>query len=289
MEYNERIASIIEYVEHHLQRSEETINNEEIAKLAGCSFHFFQKLFSYMYKISFAQYVRARKLTLAGYDIKSTNLKVIDIAYKYGYDSPTSFSKAFQLFHGISPSDARKKDYTLRVVPKMQYENKQQNMQYNWKVETMDSMRLVGKKTTISCINNNHFEEIPAFWNTCQKDGVFHIIAQLDKSNTGMFGIMLSYDEKQQSIEYMIATSTTQPIPKTFEEFILPPATWAIFDCIGAVPKAIQNGWQFLNEEWLVKYPFQHANCPEMEWYSNGNSFSDQYLSQIWIPIIEEE
>ena len=66
-------------------------------------------------------------------------------------------------------------------------------------------------------------------------------------------------------------------------------AAWAIFDCIGPVPQAIQKGWKYLNEEWLVKYPFQHAQCPEVEWYSNGNAYDSSYLSQIWIPIVEEE
>lgn len=72
-----------------------------------------------MNKISFADYIRARKLTLAGYDLKSTDLKVIDISYKYGYDSPTSFTKAFQLFHGVSPREARSRNVVLKVVPKM--------------------------------------------------------------------------------------------------------------------------------------------------------------------------
>ncbi len=99
MEWNEKLQVIIDYVESHLQRKEEFIDNEEISKIAECSFGFFQKLFSYMYGISFAEYIRSRKLTLAGYDLKSTNLKVIDISYKYGYESPTSFTKAFQLFH----------------------------------------------------------------------------------------------------------------------------------------------------------------------------------------------
>ena len=68
-----------------------------------------------MYGISFAEYVRSRKLTLAGYDLKSTNLRVIDISYRYGYDSPTSFTKAFQQFHGITPTQARNIDAQLRV------------------------------------------------------------------------------------------------------------------------------------------------------------------------------
>lgn len=63
----------------------------------------------------------------------------------------------------------------------------------------------------------------------------------------------------------------------------------AVFDCYGRQPDAIQKGWDFLHNEWLVKYPFKHEDCPELEWYSEGNVYAKDYLSQIWIPIIEEE
>lgn len=119
MEWNEKLQIIIEYVENHLQRKEESIDREEISKIAECSFGFFQKVFSYMNGISFAEYIRSRKLTLAGYDLKSTDLKAIDVSYKYGYNSPTSFTQAFQLFHGVSPREARNRNVVLKVVPKM--------------------------------------------------------------------------------------------------------------------------------------------------------------------------
>lgn len=99
---------------------EEPVDVQEIAKIAGCSYGFFQKVFSYMNGISFAEYVRSRKMTLAGYDLKSTDMKVVDISYKYGYDSPTSFTKAFHQFHGISPMEARRDQSELRILPKMQ-------------------------------------------------------------------------------------------------------------------------------------------------------------------------
>ena len=139
MEWNEKLQAIIDYVENHLQRKEECIDSEEISKIAECSFGFFQKVFSYMNGISFAEYIRARKLTLAGYDLKSTDLKVIEISYKYGYDSPTSFTKAFQLFHGVSPREARNEKVVLKVVPKMQISERHE---YAWKLEQKDGFRL---------------------------------------------------------------------------------------------------------------------------------------------------
>lgn len=237
--------------------------------------------------MSFAEYIRSRKLTLAGYDLKSTDSKVIDISYKYGYDSPTSFTKAFQLFHGVSPREARNRNVTLKVVPKMQILERHE---YSWKLEQKDGFRLVGKSITVPCENNLHFKKIPEFWNECQRNGMFAKLISIDIATPkGIFGLFGAYDEQLDEIEYSIMAVSNQKPPQGFTEINIPNATWAIFDCRGSVPQAIQKGWQYLNEEWLVKYPFQHAQCPEVEWYSNGNAYDSNYLSQIWIPIIEEE
>lgn len=287
MEWNEKLQMIIDYTENHLQRTEEAIDSEEISKIAECSFGFFQKVFSYMNGISFSEYIRARKLTLAGYDLKSTDLKVIDISYKYGYDSPTSFTKAFQLFHGVSPREARDQNVTLKVVPKMQIEKRHK---YSWRLEQKDGFRLVGKRITVSCENHLHFRKIPEFWNECQRNGIFAKLVSMDSAAAkGLFGLFGAYDGEKNEIAYSIMVISHQETPRGFTEINIPDATWAVFDCRGPVPWAIQKGWQYLNEEWLVKYPFQHAQCPEIEWYSDGNTYDSDYLSQIWIPIIEED
>ncbi len=287
MEWSEKLQAIIDYVEIHLQRSEAPLNSDEIAKLAGCSYGFFQKVFSYMNGISFAEYVRRRKMTLAGYDLKSTDMKVVDISYKYGYDSPTSFTKAFQQFHGVAPSDARSNEFELKVCPKMQLHSKQK---YFWRLEQRQDMRLIGKSIKVSCKAGAHYSRIPEFWNECQRNGVYSKLIEMNQGNPkGLFGLFGAYNAQAEEIEYSIMTASELELPQGFIEITIPSVTWAIFDCVGSVPKAIHDGWRYLNEEWLVKYPFKHAECPELEWYSDGNSFSDDYLSQIWIPIIEEE
>lgn len=287
MEWNKKLQKIIDYVENHLQREEEQIDYAEIADIAGCSFDFFQKVFSYLNGISFAEYVRSRKLTLAGYDLKSTNARVIDLSYKYGYESPTSFTKAFQQFHGMSPKEARSKQAELKVIPRMKLAS---NEKYSWKLEKKTAFRLIGTSIRLSCENNQHYLTIPKFWNECQRNGIFARLIGCDTGfPKGLFGIFGAYDRQRNELEYSIMTKSNQELPQDFTEMVVPAATWAIFDCKGAVPQAIQKGWKYLNEEWLVKYPFCHAECPELEWYSEGNSYDENYLSQIWIPIKEEE
>ena len=287
MEWNEKLQDIIDYVENHLQRKEEAINYEEIAQIAGCSFAFFQKVFSYINGISFSEYVRFRKLTLAGYDVKSTKMKIVDISYKYGYDSPTSFTKAFQQFHGVSPTEAKNREVELTVLPKMQILYRQK---YTWRIEEKQSVRLIGVSKKISCKDGNQQEKILSFWSECQKNNTFVTLISLDTAKRkGMFGLVTSYDKQSAKIEYAIMVESNEVLPPGFNEIILPKASWAIFDCQGSIPCSIQKGWKYLHEEWLVKYPFKHAKCPDLEWYSNGNQYSEEYLSQIWIPILQED
>ena len=187
MEWNEKLQRIIDYVEDHLQRREEPIDENVVSDIAGCSFGFFQKVFSYMNGISFSEYVRSRKLTLAGYDLKSTDLKVVDISYKYGYASPTSFTKAFQQFHGITPKEARDGRSELKIAPKMQISNRQQ---YSWHIDQKESFRLIGKSKTFSCKNGEHYLQIPKFWSECHARGDTAKLISLDRGNPkGIFGL----------------------------------------------------------------------------------------------------
>lgn len=286
MEWNQKLQNIIDYVENNLQRKEEPINYEEISAMAGCSFDFFQKIFSYLNGISFSEYVRYRKLTLAGYDLKSTAMKIVEISYKYGYESPTSFTKAFQQFHGITPKEARKKEAQLSSIPKMQVLYKQH---YSWRIEEKPSMRLIGKSQRFSCANGEHYKNIPAFWSECQKNNVYTNLIALDTANyKGMFGLFDNYERESDTMDYSIMVISDKELPQGFSEMIIPKTTWAIFDCHGSIPQSLHKGWKYLNEEWILKYPFKHAPCPELEWYSDGNQYSKDYLSQIWIPILEE-
>lgn len=287
MDWNDKLQRIIDNVEDCLQRKGTSVDKEKIAQMAGCSYSFFQKVFSYMNGVSFAEYIRNRKMTLAGYDLKSTSIKIIDLSYKYGYESPTSFTKAFQQFHGISPTAARAAGTNLRVYPKMVIAAKHK---YAWRIEKKAAFRLIGKSVKISRREQQHFKKIPEFWDTCHRDGVFSALIKMDQASVkGMMGLFSRYDEAVDEVEYSIMVESALPAFCEFTQLVIPKMTWAVFDCIGPVPKAIQNGWRFLQQEWLIQYPFQHADCPEIEWYSSGNSYAEDYLSQIWIPILEED
>lgn len=115
----ERLNSVIDYIEKHLN---EEIDQAEIAQIACCSYYDIGRSFSLVAGINISDYVRKRKLTLAGVELKYHGAKVIDVALKYGYDSPVSFARAFQAFHGFNPSLASRDDTMLKIFPRLMYQ-----------------------------------------------------------------------------------------------------------------------------------------------------------------------
>lgn len=108
--WNEGITNAIAYMEENLT---ENIDIDEIASCAYVSSFYFQKIFSALCGFTVGEYIRNRRLTLAAQELCSTDRKVIDIALKYGYDSPDGFARAFARFHGVSPSAAREQGCKL--------------------------------------------------------------------------------------------------------------------------------------------------------------------------------
>lgn len=112
----EKLNLVIEYIENHLT---DGIIPDEIEKIACCSYYDVGRMFSLIADINISDYIRKRRLTLAGAELKRGNVKVIDVALKYGYDSPVSFARAFQSFHGFNPSSVNNSEAVLNVFPRL--------------------------------------------------------------------------------------------------------------------------------------------------------------------------
>ena len=116
MDWISGIQNAINYVEEHLA---EEIDYDAVARASLSSTHHFQRIFSILCGYTLGEYIRNRRLSLAGTELAEGTGKVIDIAAKYGYESPDSFCKAFQKFHGITPSQARSAGAVLKSFSRL--------------------------------------------------------------------------------------------------------------------------------------------------------------------------
>ncbi|MCL2772296.1 MAG: AraC family transcriptional regulator [Oscillospiraceae bacterium] len=115
----ENFNAVLDYVEDHIL---EELDINHLAGIACCSVYDFQRTFSFAAEMSITEYIRKRRLTLAGAELRRDGIRVIDAALKYGYDSPVSFARTFQAFHGIRPSEAKKSNVLLKTFPRMKFQ-----------------------------------------------------------------------------------------------------------------------------------------------------------------------
>ena len=151
MDWITGIQNAIDYIENHLT---ETIDYDIVAKQSFSSTYHFQRIFSILCGFTVGEYIRNRRLSLAGSELATSDIKVIDVAMKYGYESPDSFAKAFQKFHGVTPSAARMKGSKLRsfsrLILKISLEG---GKLMNYRIEEKPEMILTGYK--------KHFAGVP--------------------------------------------------------------------------------------------------------------------------------
>jgi len=138
MNWIDRLNKSIDYIENNLDKN---IDISAAAKIADRSSYHYQRLFSLLAEITLGEYIRSRRLTVAAYELQNSGISVMDVSLKYGYSSPTAFTRAFYRFHGVTPREARKQETKLQIYSKMEKASKQR---YSWNIVTKEETRLAG-------------------------------------------------------------------------------------------------------------------------------------------------
>lgn len=290
MNWLKRMNEALEYIEANLDGE---IDYTRIAQKACCSAYHFQRMFSYMAEVPLSEYIRRRRLTRAAFDLQNTGRKVIDIALKYGYDSPTAFTRAFQKLHGITPGAAREKGAALKAYPPIAFQVSIKGATVmNYKIEEKDAFRIVGPKLSTSMEDNLCYKEIPEFWNKVAMSGkISQLGPMINQKPFGMLGISvctgLPTDSSQ--FDYYIAAPTDQAVPEGMEELSVPAATWAVFECVGPMPGAIQEMQKRIVSEWLPSSGYEYGNAPDIEVYYDEDGTKPDARSEVWIPVVKKD
>lgn len=278
MEWIDGIQNALHYIEENIA---EELNAEDIAARAYISAFHFQRVFSILCGVSLGEYIRLRRLTLAGSELSADpSSRVIDIAVKYGYDSPDSFTKAFTRFHGISPSSAKEKGASLKTFAPLRIKLTLEGgsiMEY--RIVEKPAFTVIGMAKKFSM--DNSYQEIPKFWSEHYSQGKNSIIV-------GMYGVCIDNCEDKGQFEYMIADNYTpwEEIPEGCVTRTIPAHTWAIFPCRGKMPTALQSVNTDIFKEWLPNNKeYQLDGECNIEMYSPGDTQADDYYSEIWIPV----
>ena len=266
---NYGLQRAIDYIEENLC---DELEISKIAAMAYLSPFYFQRVFNATCGMTVGEYIRKRRLSLAAEELSHSSIKVIDIALKYGYDSPDSFSRAFTKFHGISPSSAREYGAKIKSFAPIMINCKLKGGAImNYKIVEKSSFTIMGKCRKFNA--ETSYVEIPKFWGEHYATGGGEVIR-------GMFGVCVDSDGKD--FDYLIADLyfPWNDIPEGYETRTFAGGTWAVFSYQGECPEALQTLNTQIWTEWL-------PNCKEYE--LSGNYNLEFYISEtegeIWIPV----
>jgi AraC family transcriptional regulator len=283
VEWIERLNSAVNYMEEHMK---EEINCEDVARIACCSAYHFQRMFSYMTGIPLSEYIRRRRMSMAAVDLRNGDEKVIDVALKYGYDSPTAFNRAFKSVHGIAPSQAKEEGVTVKAFPPISFKiTIKGDAAMNYRIEKKDAFRIVGISEPLNQEIEKNFEIVPKMWERAAINGTIPALASMMNGEPmGLLGV--SSCNEPDNWRYFIAVTSDQPIDNTLEEYIVPASTWAIFYSEGT-SQSIQLLENRIITEWLPTSGYEYANAPDIEVYLTPDPQNAKF--EVWIPVVRKE
>lgn len=282
MEWIERLNKAIGYIEENLTGE---IDYEQLGRIACCSSYHFQRMFSYMAGMPLSEYIRKRKMSLAAVDLQGGEARIIDVAAKYGYSSPTAFNRAFQSIHGIAPSAVRLEGISVKSFPPITFKITIKGAEeMNYRIETREAFRIVGVSVPLEKEIEKNFAVIPPKWQEISMDGTLQrLIGMMDTAPMGVLGVSLCNGE--ENWRYYIAVSTSKG-SEGLEEYIVPAATWAVFSGSGT-NQSIQELEMRIVTEWLPTSGYEYGNAPDIEVYLNPDPQNAQY--EVWIPITKKK
>ena len=279
MQWIESFQESMDYIEQNLTGK---LDIEEIARIAALSPFYYQRIFGALCQMTVGDYIRARRMTLAAQELSSADVKVIDVALKYGYESPDSFAKAFTRFHGISPSKARERGAVLRSLAPLHITvSLEGGSMLDYRIVEKAPFTVMGVKRRFN--TDTSYQEIPKFWSEWFEEGK-------DRPVMGMFGVCMDMDGKD--FDYWIADlyQPWQDIPEGCEWTVIPGGLWAQFRCKGPLPDSLQSVNTQIWTQWLPSLKgYSLAGNYNIEAYGPPCENPEEEESYIWIPLKKTE
>lgn len=287
MDWITGISKAIDYIEEHIT---EPTDYARAAKEACSSPFNFQRVFALLCGYTLGDYVRMRRLTLAGEELLSTDAKVIDVALKYGYDSPESFSRAFARFHGVSPSAVRKGAAIhsfSRICVKLILTG---GSIMEYRIEKKQAAKIICRRREFTKPGDDYTNrEIPEFWNECGRDGSIQKLCGYIKDSAqfkGLLGVCFSTEMTDSGFPYGIgAEYDGESDPQDFEIVEIPAYTYAVFTVRGKMPDAFRETYRKICTEFFPQSGYEYGNGVEIEVYPSADVQNPDYSCEIWIAV----
>lgn len=279
------------YIEEHLT---EEIDYSEISRIAYCSEYHFKRMFSFLSGITLSEYIRRRRLTLAALDLKDRDLRIIDVAVKYGYGSADSFSRAFHSMHGFLPSEARNENIQLKAYPRMTFQlSIKGGCEMNYRIVEKEQFKLVGFKKRVKIVFEGVNSEIAKMTELLTPDVIKQLKSVSNVEPIGIISASTNFSEERMEetgeLDHYIGVATSKNEIAEFDILEIDASTWAVFESIGPFPDTLQNVWGRIYSEWFPSSGYEVARGPEILWNESPDTSNPKYKSEIWIPVKKKD
>lgn len=285
------IQRAIDYIEENIT---DEIDSDEAARRAYSSSFHFQRVFSIMCGFTLGEYIRMRRLSLAGEELSKGNARIIDIALKYGYDTPESFSRAFTRFHGISPSEAKHGGSVRIFTPLSIKLTLTGGNKMDYRIEKRDAFDVICRRRRVEKPQAaNAAEGITSMWQECAADGTIgRLIGYMPEKPVmkGLLGICFSSELNADQFPYGIGMEYNgRPADDDLEIVTIPANTYAVFTSSGRMPDAfIETYNRIVTEFFPQSTQYEYAENVEFEVYSSEDTSDPDYRCEIWIAVKEK-
>ena len=292
MDWISSMQQAISYMEEHLL---EEINYEDVAKHVHTSSYEFHRAFSFLTGMTANAYIRNRRLSMAAREIVETDAKITDIAFKYGYETPESFTKAFTRFHGIAPKSAREESGKLilfnPMVIKLTVEG---GKTMDYRIVQTEAKKFIALVRSFKneIINDEANHEVADFWGEVNANQMLGPIWMLrEDGKRDLYGLCTPTIEGQDTFDYgigIIVDEDTAPYDlaelekKGFREWNVNPGTYVVFECIGEDGDCIAKTWSLFYKEFLPQMGYESSEETDYELYFDGGK---GVFCELWIPI----
>ncbi len=280
MDWIDKMNAAISYIEENITNS---LNTADIAKIVDCSTYHFQRMFAYMTGTPLSEYIRRRKMSLAVVDLKDDDMKIIDIALKYGYQSPTAFTRAFKSVHGIAPSLVKLDGVSVKSYPPLSFQMVIKGVEsLDLRIEKKEAFRVVGISIPLYGDFAEMTEPVEQVWRIAESNGTIQKLKELGEESPGLLEVMMP-DETIESWRYMISIAADAPLDEAMEEYIVDAYTWAIFSYEGKSLEETQKMGERVISEWLPTSGYEYDNGPDISVHAKDGPAGT--ILEYWLPV----
>ncbi|MBQ0990950.1 AraC family transcriptional regulator [Micromonospora sp. PSH03] len=281
----DRLNEAMAYIERHLDQK---IEVAELARIALTSEYHFRRLFSALAGMPLSEYIRRRRLTVAGADVLAGERTLLDVAVHYGYGSAEAFARAFHAVHGVGPGEARRTGAALRAQPRMSFRlTVEGSGSMEYRIVDKDAFALVGRKARVPLVHEGMNPAIVAFIRSIDKETTERIEALSDQEPKGIVNVSDNLADSRQEgteLDYWHGVVTGAVPPEDLDALPVQAGSWAVFTISGAFPQAVQFLWRDVFTQWFPSNPYRSRPGPEIS-RVRVSADGTQADAELWIPV----